>query len=311
MEKSASTMAISAACNFVRSSSHHAIGRSLHSYNRCMHHPLRLASIRFFSTNNNDDRIQGIQMNPSGFGNKILPGNQVIKVVRDEERKIMTERAFGNFWMMSDLKKTNNKPILTNDTIIPTERAQVFPFLPDWIPLQPDSCLENVPDFFVRNNRADDATAQCTLVAIAYKQYGAQMLASWTEPFQQAFRGNSRVEVVHLNITEGWFLSKLQGYLTSSARKNTPQEEWPTTLLHYASNTDDPSLMSFKDILRMHNTLTAYVYLLDGLGRVRCAGSGKASQEEANRMIQFAKDLVPALQDGKNTKKERKPHRRR
>lgn len=250
-------------------------------------------------------------MNPGSFGNKILPGNKVIKVVRDEERQILAERAFGNFWMMSDLKKTDNKPILTNDTLIDEADAQVFPTLGEWITLKEGSQpYQQVPDFFIRNNRADDAKAQCTFVAIAYKQFGAKMLGSWTVPFQEAFQGNTRVEVVHLNITEGWFLSKLQGYLTNSARKNTPQEEWPTTLLHYASNVEDPSLATFKDTLRMHNTLTGYVYLLDGLGRVRCAGSGTASPEEARRIIDFAKELTPALlQDDAKAKK--KSNRRR
>jgi len=290
-------------------SSHHAASRAFYGHNSTFLPRHLAASPRhLFST---DQRIQDIHMNPEALGNKILPGNVVIKTVRDEERKILAERALGNFWMMSDLKRTDNKPILTNKQLISEAQAQVFPSLRDWITLEEASqAVQQVPDFFLRNNRANDAKAQGTLVAIAFKQFGAQMLGTWTEPFQGAFDGNNRVEVVHLNITEGWFLSKLKGYLTSSARKHTPKEQWPTTLLHYASNAEDPSLAAFKDTLRMHNTLTAYVYLLDGLGRVRCAGSGSASREEANRLIQFAKDLTPMLQDNAKLPK-RKNNRRR
>ena len=273
----------------------------------CLSRTLSAAQKYLFST----ERIQDIQMNPNGLGRKILPGNLVIKQVRDEERKIMAERALGNFWMMQDLNKTDNKPIITNETLIPEAQAQLFPSLGDWTTLEEGTqAVQEVPDFFLRNNRAEDAKAQCTLVAICFKQFGAQMLPTWTVPFQDAFRGNNRVEVVHLNITEGWFLSKLSRYLKSSARKHTPKEQWPTTLLHYASDTDDPELATFKDILRMHNTLTAYVYLLDGLGRVRCAASGRASQEEVNRLISFAKDLTPMLQDDATIPK-RKNYRRR
>jgi ATPase complex subunit ATP10 len=259
--------------------------------NRSRHFLSAAPLLRLFST-----RIKDIQMNPKGLGNKILPGNVVVKKVRDEERHILAERAMGNFWMMKDLRETDGKPIVTNTTLIQESDAQVFPPLGQWITLEAGSqAVYQVPEFFLRNNRADDAKAQCTLATVVFKQYGAQMLDTWTEPFQSAFQGNNRVEIVHLNITEGWFLSKLQRFLTRSARKHTPEERWPTTLLHYASNTDDPDLANFKDTLRIHNTLTAYLYLLDGLGRVRCAASGKASPEEADSLIQFAKDLTPLL----------------
>ena len=260
-----------------------------------------------FST---ERRIQDIRMNPNGYGPEILPGGVVVKKVRNEERKILAERAFGNFWMMSDLKKTDNKPILSNEALIPEEKAQVFPSLGHWVTLENPPSQQEVPDFFLRNNRAEDSKAQCTLVAIAFKEFGAQMLGSWTEPFQEAFAGNSRVEVVYLNITEGWFLSKLKGYLTKSARSNTSEGKWATTLLHYAASANDPSISEFKDRLRMHNTLTGYVYLLDGLGRVRCAGSGPASPEEAELMIEFAKDLTPMLKDDAKLPKRNKNRRR-
>ena len=140
---------------------------------------------------------------------------------------------------------------------------------------------------------ANDATAQCTLVAISFKHFGYQMLASWTEPFQEAFQGNGRVEVVTLSITEGWFLSTfLSSFLTQGARRNTPPERLGETLMYYGN---EDALADFRDTLRMHNTLTGFVYLLDGLGRVRFAGSGTASQEESEQLIEFAKELTPKL----------------
>lgn len=278
------------ACSSIRfvNGLNHVALRTLNSRNQ---HFLSAAPLRLFST-----RIKDIQMNPNGLGNKILPGNLVVKKVRDEERHIQAERAMGNFWMMKDLKETDAKPILTNSLLIPEQDAQVFPSLGQWITLEEGSQpVHQVPEFFLRNNRADDAKAQCTLATVVFKQFGAQMLDTWTQAFHSAFQGNNRVEIVHLNITEGWFLSKLHRYLTRSARKHTPEEQWPTTLLHYAKNTEDSDLANFKDTLRIHNTLTAYVYLLDGLGRVRCAASGKASPEEADSLIQFAMELTPLL----------------
>lgn len=47
-----------------------------------------------------------------------------------------------------------------------------------------------------------------------------------------------------------------------------------------------------RDILRMHNIYTGYVFLVDGIGRVRWAGSGEGSDEEVEKMIEFAKLLT-------------------
>jgi ATPase complex subunit ATP10 len=239
-------------------------------------------------------------MNPEGHSARILPGGQYVeKQVRNEQRKVLVERAFGNFWMMTDLKKTDNKPVLSNEHLISEDTAQDFPSLSHWTTLN-DGTEVNVPEFFVRNNRAKDASAQCTLVAIAFTHFGAQMLPSWTTPFNVAFAINNRVEVVHLSITEGWFVSKfLRPLLTLSARSNTPPQQQSTTLLHYGSA---DSLSTFKDTLRMHNTLTGYVYLLDGRGRVRFAGSGNASCDEIDRVIAFAKEITPLLNSSKRLK---------
>jgi ATPase complex subunit ATP10 len=204
--------------------------------------------------------------------------------------------------MMTDLKKTDNKPVLSNDHLISEETAQYFPSLSHWTTVN-DGTEVHVPEFFVRNNRAKDASAQCTLVAIAFTHFGAQMLASWTTPFSDEFANNNRVEVVHLNITEGWFVSKfLRPLVSRSARSNTPLQQQSTTLLHFGTA---DSLSTFKDTLRMHNTLTGYVYLLDGLGRVRFAGSGNASCEEVDRVIAFAKEITPLLNSSKRLKRGR------
>jgi mitochondrial ATPase complex subunit ATP10 len=260
------------------------------------------SQIVFFSTKN--DRIQDILMNPEGHSARILPGGKYVeRQVRNERRKVLVERAYGNFWMMTDLKKTGNKPVLSNEHLISEKMAQDFPSLSYWTTVN-DGTEVHVPEFFLRNNRAKDASAQCTLVAIAFTHFGAQLLDSWTTPFVTEFANNNRVEVVHLSITEGgWFVCKfLRPLLSRSARSNTPIQQQSTTLLHYGSA---ESLSTFKDTLRMHNTLTGYVYLLDGLGRVRFAGSGSASHEEANRVIAFAKEITPLLNSTKRLKQVR------
>ena len=101
-----------------------------------------------------------------------------------------------------------------------------------------------------------------------------------------AFAKNPKVDCLQVSITERWALLPLKGALTRMMRQNTPPEQQDSTLLYFG-NVDD-----FRDVLRMHNLMTSYVFLVDGLGRVRFAGSGPASDEEVERVIGMAQDLT-------------------
>lgn len=72
-------------------------------------------------------------------------------------------------------------------------------------------------------------------------------------------------------------------------RKNTPPEEHDRTLLYFGSGS---VVDEFRDVLRIHNLMTNYVFLLDEFGRIRFAGSGEATDEEVARVIKFAKELT-------------------
>jgi ATPase complex subunit ATP10 len=135
---------------------------------------------------------------------------------------------------------------------------------------------------------------KCTLVAISFRDYGYKQLSSWTDPVFKAFEGQSArdVNIVRVSITERWSLYLLKGFLTGIMRKNTPVEEHDRTLLYFGSNVDE-----FRDVLRMHNLMVGYVFLVDDLGRIRWAGSGPASSSEADSVIQFAKELTPLKQN--------------
>ena len=51
----------------------------------------------------------------------------------------------------------------------------------------------------------------------------------------------------------------------------------------------------FRDVLRMHNDKTGYVFLLDGIGRVRFVGSGRATRENVDLMLRHANELASGL----------------
>ena len=106
------------------------------------------------------------------------------------------------------------------------------------------------------------------------------------DPFLETFKDDRSVAAVKVSITERRSLYLLQRTLTNLMRKNTPPKEHDTTLLYFGSDVDD-----FRDILRMHNIMANYVFLVDGNGQVRFASSGEATKDEVDKVIRFAQEL--------------------
>lgn len=133
------------------------------------------------------------------------------------------------------------------------------------------------------------------------------MLKSWTEPFQSAFVDEERVDVFYLNIYEGWVNSNiLKPVIKKTVKNNTQQKDYNSTLLVFRNDLED-----FRDVIRMHNVMSGYVFLLDGIGRVRFAGSGEATAEEVQRLIGFAKELTPLVKERANVGSTRRSIKRK
>ena len=263
----------------------------------------------------NPKRIRGIRVNPDSIGSKVLPGNLVYKKFKysGNTRKIPLEIKHGYFWMMRDLQKTGGKPTLTSESLIPEEDAQIFPVLTGLKTLSQQDA--DLPFFFVDENTpigesssSSSPSPTCTLVAISFRDSGYKLIPSWTDPFEKAFEGrlSSRARVVKVSITERWSLYPLRGALSNLMRQNTPPEEHDKTLLYFGSDVDD-----FRDVLRMHNIMTNYIFLLDDSGRIRFAASGEANEEDVSRVIQSAKTLtaVPKRKRKKSTQRSRQKRR--
>ncbi|KAG7339489.1 ATP10 protein [Nitzschia inconspicua] len=277
----------------------------------------------------NPERIHGIQVNPDSLGNDILPGNMIYKTYKwtGNVRKIPVELARGYFWMVSDLKRTDSKPTLSNQTLIPESDSQPFPKLTGLFTLEDPSTTVDIPYFFLdptayntnNNNNTNNnvnTVGRITLLAVTFRDNGFKMIPTWTRPFRDAFNSmmmsssDVKVQTYQLSITEHWVLYPLRGLLTRVMRNNTPSpEDRSNTILYFGSKYVD----EFRDILRMHNIMTSYVFLLDDLGRVRFAGSGEASPEEIQHLIQLTKELIQEIagcgnnsHDGNNKRKKTK-----
>ena len=237
----------------------------------------RLRSLlRHFSTG----RHEGILMNPEGLSRKILPGNLVEQVTASgTTRQRYVELVHGYFWMVKDLRQTDEKPILPS--WIPSKEAKVFPTITNLTSLSGNRV--DFPDALLQSNRSSDPSAQCTLVLICFRDFGYQMLDSWAKVVPPS----PRLQTVRLNVSEGWMNRWiLQAPLTSLMRRNTPEELQDSTYVFFG-NADD-----FRDDLRMHNLLTGYAFLLDGQGRVRFAASGSATDDEAQLLQKAVRKIL-------------------
>ena len=66
-----------------------------------------------------DHRIRDIIVHPKSVGSEIKPGNLVDKYfpITKNTRTVPTDVAKGYFWMVGDLKETDNKPTLANEEL--------------------------------------------------------------------------------------------------------------------------------------------------------------------------------------------------
>jgi ATPase complex subunit ATP10 len=235
-----------------------------------------------------------------------LPGNLIYKTYKwtGNTRKVPVELAKGYFWMVSDLKKTNSKPTLCS--IIPEREAQTFPTLTGLYTLIETSTKVDIPWYFIdpsqyqhgehvfSTSKSKCVTGNVTLLSITFRDNGFKLIPSWTKPFETVFQNDDRVQSYKLSVTEQWVLYPLRGLLTRVMKNNTPSEDQNRTLVYFGSS----KIEEFRDVLRMHNIMTNYVFLLDDLGRIRFAGSGMADDDEITQLVQTTKDVLKES-DGK------------
>lgn len=253
----------------------------------------------------NPERIPGIEVNPDSLGHGVLPGNLIYKTYKwsGNTRKVPLELAHGYFWMVKDLKQTDQKPTLSNETLIPQNEAKIFPTLEGLTTLDDLKTSIDLPLFFLEHahglqqnkkpSKQKNGGGKVTLVAITFRDNGFKMMPTWTEPFEKAFGHSSnnntnKAQTFSISITERWALYPIQNTIKRVMRNNTAADKHSSTLAYFGTK----EVMEFRDVLRMHNIMTSYVFLLDDLGRVRFAGSGEASAEEVARLVGFANDLI-------------------
>lgn len=254
------------------------------------------------NNNSSSHRHGGIQMHPDSISGQILPGGTHVErnTIRGGTSRKYVEMAYGYFWMLKDMRQSDEKPI--QSSVIAEDHAKVFPNLHGLTSLA--GTTVDLPEYALRQNRSRDPKAQTTLIVVSFRDFGYQLLSSWIEPYENSIVDKSRNEVLQLTISEGYLNKWLKSPLESLMRRNTPEQHWDRTLTYFGNDAD---ISLARDSLRMHNSMTGYVFILDGVGRVRYAGSGRATDEEAQEMVQLALSLRKSSSTAATKTRKRKP----
>ena len=250
-----------------------------------------------------------IKVSDLGVSGSILPGGKIEKV-HDKTREktiVDVDQAFGYFWEIGDLRKNGGKPVVANEALIPESEAQLFPKLDGLMTLSGEENI-SLPSFLRYESNLKNKSSGCTLCAISFKQFGFKQLQSWILPFTDTLCHGigpssrvGRVRVVQISITEGGgIMNMMKGLMIRSMKSSTPVELHESSLVFFGSKEDT---ISFKQNLRMHNTLVGYVALVDELGRVRWMSSGEANKTELTSLIESALVLTPT--EPRRTKSKR------
>lgn len=182
--------------------------------------------------------------------------------------------------------KTNEKPILANqEALIPEEKSLLMPRLV--VTSMETNRDVTFPDDLIRQNRLKDPTAQCTLVALSFRQFGYAMIPPWLNPAREIYGDNSRVQILQINMSEGgWLFRIMSPLLKWMIYQNTSPQERHYTYLFFGKNDDDDSALSnFQIKLGFHNVMTCFVFLLDGVGQIRWVASGHPTDEELHSLL--------------------------
>ncbi|WVQ99891.1 hypothetical protein IAU59_007034 [Kwoniella sp. CBS 9459] len=119
-----------------------------------------------------------------------------------------------------------------------------------------------------------------TLVSVITTRLSEEHEQSFVQPVLEDVAGHPDFNFVQINHQENKLKSMLISFLTSSLKRTIPEERWGSYLLAGG----EWSQRDLKYPLGIENKLLGYVYLVDPNLKIRWAGCGQATPEEAQAL---------------------------
>ncbi|CAL9751716.1 unnamed protein product [Musa acuminata subsp. burmannicoides] len=167
---------------------------------------------------------------------------------------------------------------MANNTIIASSTAVEFPDLevsfPDGRCVKlPINAAQTVTD------TSQMPAPYVSLLCLSFRASSLGMVESWILPFRDSFSDAGTVQIYEVSFIDSWLLSlgpARRLILKMMRKSNDPHRQVMYSFGdHYY----------FRKKLQIVNLLTGYIFLLDGLGRIRWQGFGYATEEELSWLL--------------------------
>ncbi|WVQ68199.1 uncharacterized protein L199_006406 [Kwoniella botswanensis] len=133
-----------------------------------------------------------------------------------------------------------------------------------------------------------------TLVSVIATRLSEEHEQSFTQPVLEDFAGHPEFNFVQINHQENKLKSFLVSFFISSLKRTIAEDRWG----NYLISSGEWSPMDITNPLGIDNKLLGYVYLIDENLKVRWAGCGTASPEEAQALRRATAVLLGRTKGG-------------
>ncbi|KAE9585791.1 hypothetical protein Lal_00010354 [Lupinus albus] len=203
--------------------------------------------------------------------------------IQKERARIHDEMNRGLVTEMAELKQHGGKIAEANKVLIPAISATKFP------DLEVNFSNGKTMKLPIRISDVVDAdklsVPKASLVCLSFRANSQEMVNSWSMPFVEAFSKSEGVHLYQVSLIDSWLLSRypLKNFLLWTMKKPNHDESKDTLQRQMVYSFGDHYY--FRKELRILNTLTGYIFLLDNFGRVRWQGFGLATKDEVSSLI--------------------------
>lgn len=132
-----------------------------------------------------------------------------------------------------------------------------------------------------------------SLLTVSMRVIGTDLGNTWRDAFEEHFPPelpeNHDVQALHVSCYESFLYRLLRGHTTRKLKAEVEEHDHETFLMSY-----DKQISLMKDRLGIKSDLSAYVFLVDSLGRIRWKASGAvdAASKDDELMIKYASALL-------------------
>ncbi|KAF9434650.1 Mitochondrial ATPase complex subunit atp10 [Entomortierella beljakovae] len=238
--------------------------------------PEQPMSIKSLAQSQTNSRRSPFAKAKDGMKNKVNEWTDREKNL-EKRKELLTDFQSGYFSEFSELSKTGSKLWKATENMISADKALYMPNIIG-TSLKTTDPIELV----------DILRGKISLVAISGTRFGEEQIETFMTPFLNkwpAKGGNSKIQLVELNIQENPLKAGLVRMMVPFVKKTIPPERHANYVLHYKS------ISHLKDPLSMPNSYLGYVFLVDSNCKIRWGAHGKGSDIEIKTLLDSVQRL--------------------